>query len=255
LRRHSYRQRWQSDPSPAREGGRRRVLRRFLFPALAAIGLAVSGWLLLRSPLLQVQEVKVVGAERLDAATLAAASGLKGQNILFADTGKAKERLSQVALIKDLSMERRWPGKMVIRVNERQPWGYWQVKDDIYVIDDEGFVLDDDQPGEGAPTIVQLDSDRRWLPGERVEVHAVDLARQLIESAPRSLGRAVVGLEYSDRSGLTVVLDGGLRATFGDDSDLDYKISVLYVLLEKAQREGREVHAVDLRFGDSVSFQ
>ncbi len=255
MRRHSYRQRWQSDPSPARAGGWRRALRRFLLPALAIIGLAVGGWLLLRSPLLQVQQVKVVGAERLDAATLAAASGLEGQNILFADTGKAKERLSQVALIKDLSIERRWPGKMVIKVKERQPWGYWQVKDDVYVIDDEGFVLDNDQPDEGAPTIVQLDSERRWLPGERVEVHAVELARQLIESAPRSLGRAVVGLEYSDRSGLTVVLEDDLRATFGDDRDLDYKISVLYVLLEKAQREGREVHAVDLRFGDSVSFQ
>ena len=254
MRRHSYRQRWQSDPSPAPEGGRRRALRRLAL-VLAVVGLAVGGWLLLRSPLLQVQEVKVVGAEKLDAATLAAASGLEGENILFADTGKAKERLSQVAMIKDLSIERQWPGKMVIKVKERQPWGYWRVKEQIYVIDDEGFVLDNDQPGEGAPTIVQLDSERQWLPGERVEVHAVDLARQLIESAPRSLGRAVVGLEYSDRSGLTVVLEGGLRATFGDDRDLDYKISALYVLLEKAQRDGREVHAVDLRFGDSVSFQ
>lgn len=254
MRRRSYRQRWQSDPSPAREGGRRRALHRLAL-VLAVIGLAVGGWLLLRSPLLQVQEVKVVGAEKLDAATLAAASGLEGENILFADTGKAKERLSQVAMIKDLSIERRWPGEMVIKVKERQPWGYWQVKEQIYVIDDEGFVLDNDQPGEGAPTIVQLDSERQWLPGERVEVHAVDLARQLMESAPRSLGRSVVGLEYSDRSGLTVVLEGGLRATFGDDRDLDYKISALYVLLEKARRDGREVHAVDLRFGDSVSFQ
>ena len=254
MRRHSYRQRWQSDPSPAPEGGRRRALH-LLALVLAVIGLAVGGWLLLRSPLLQVQEVKVVGAEKLDAATLAAASGLEGENILFADTGKAKERLSQVAMIKDLSIERQWPGKMVIKVKERQPWGYWRVKEQIYVIDDEGFVLDNDQPGEGAPTIVQLDSERQWLPGERVEVHAVDLARQLMESAPRSLGRSVVGLEYSDRSGLTVVLEGGLRATFGDDRDLDYKISALYVLLEKARRDGREVHAVDLRFGDSVSFQ
>ena len=254
MRRRSYRQRWQSDPSAAREGGRRRALRRLAL-VLAVVGLAVGGWLLLRSPLLRVQEVKVVGAEKLDAATLAAASGLEGENILFADTGKAKERLFKVAMIKDLSIERRWPGEMVIKVKERQPWGYWQVKEQIYVIDDEGFVLDNDQPGEGAPTIVQLDSDRRWLPGEQVDVHAVDLARQLMESAPRSLGRSVVGLEYSDRSGLTVVLEGGLRATFGDDRDLDYKISALYVLLEKARRDGREVHAVDLRFGDSVSFQ
>jgi len=254
LRRNSYGQRWQSDPPAASEGRGRRALHRLAL-VLALVGLVVGGWLLLRSPLLQVQEVKVVGAERLDAATLAAAAGLEGKSILFADTGKAKERLLQVALIKDLSIERQWPGKMVIRVKERQPWGYWRVKEQIYVIDDEGFVLDNDQPAEDAPTIAQLDSERRWLPGEQVDIHTIELARQLIESAPRSLGRLVVGLEYSDRSGLTVVLEGGLRATFGDGRDLDYKISVLYVLLEKAQRDGREVHAVDLRFGDSVSFQ
>ncbi len=220
---------------------------------LAAI--AAAGWLLLSSPLMEVKKVTVKGADNLDPAALAAASGLEGENIFLVDTGKAKARLSQTAMIKDVSIERHWPGEMVIKVMERQPWGYWQVGDQLYVIDDEGFVLDNNQPGEGAPTIVQLDSEQRWLPGEQVEVHAVELARQLIESAPRSLGRPVTGLEYSDHSGLTVVLEGGLRATFGDDRDLDYKISVLYVLLENARKGGQEVHAVDLRFGDSVSFQ
>jgi cell division septal protein FtsQ len=230
------------------------MLRRLLLVAALA-GIAAGGWMLFSSPLMEVKKVTVVGADNLDSAALATASGLVGQNIFLANTGKAKARLSETAMIKDLSIGRRWPGEMVIKVKERQPWGYWQVGDQLYVVDDEGFVLDTDQPGEGAPTIVQLNSEQRWLPGEQVDVHAVELARELIESAPRSLGQAVVGLEYSDHNGLTVLLEGGLRATFGDDRDLDYKISVLYVLLEKARKEGREVRAVDLRFGDSVSFQ
>ena len=65
----------------------------------------------------------------------------------------------------------------------------------------------------------------------------------------------MVRLEYSEHSGLTATFDGGLRATFGDSRDLDYKLSVLYVLLEKAQEQSTEVHAVDLRFGNNVSFQ
>jgi len=36
---------------------------------------------------------------------------------------------------------------------------------------------------------------------------------------------------------------------------LDYKLSVLYVLLEKAQAQSFAVHSVDLRFGENVSFQ
>jgi hypothetical protein len=116
-------------------------------------------------------------------------------------------------------------------------------------------VLDRGQPAEGAPVVVHVDSERQWLPGEQVDPNAIQLATQLMESAPRSLGLDVIGLEYRDASGLTVVLDGGLRATFGDNRDLEYKVSVLFVLLETAQEEGREMHAVDLRFGDSVSYQ
>ncbi len=219
------------------------------------VGLAAGAWMLYQSPLLRVNKVTVVGAENLDAATLAHMSGLEGQNILLADTEEAKARLSQVAMISDISIERRWPGEMVIKIEERHPWGYWQVGDQLYVIDDGGFVLDSGQPDEGAPTIVHLDSELQLVPGEQVDADAVALAQQLMDSAPRSLGQAVVGLEYSDRSGLTVALEGGLRATFGDSRDLDYKVSVLYVLLERARSEGLAVHAVDLRFGDSVSFQ
>jgi hypothetical protein len=69
------------------------------------------------------------------------------------------------------------------------------------------------------------------------------------------LKRNVVRLEYSEHSGLTAAFEGGLRATFGDSRDLDYKLSVLYVLLEKGQAQSLAVNSVDLRFGANVSFQ
>lgn len=254
MRRYSYQQRRQRQAPREKQGGRRRIWRSLLL-LLALPAIAAMGWLLYQSPLLKVTAVEVVGAENLDPAFLAEASGLKGKTMFFLDSGDAEKRLSGLAMVKAVSVERRWPGKAVLRVEERLPWGYWQVKDQLYVIDDEGFVLDNARPPEEAPAIVHVDSERRWLPGERIDPHAVALAKELLESSPRSLGRAVTGLEYSDRSGLTVTLEGGVRATFGDGRDFDYKVSALYVLLERARKEGLEVHAVDLRFGDSVSFQ
>lgn len=215
----------------------------------------VVGWLIYQSPLLQVRAVSVSGAEIVDPAILAEVSGLKGQNIISVDTATAKGRLLSLSSIRDVSISRRWPGRMSIRVEERRPWGYWQVKEQPYVIDEEGVVLDDVRPDEGAPTIFELDSERRLIAGDRVDADALTLSRQLVDSAPRALKRNVVGLEYSEHSGLTVEFDGGLRATFGDSRDLDYKLSVLYVLLERAEEQQFAVNAVDLRFGDSVSFQ
>ncbi|MDI6857593.1 MAG: FtsQ-type POTRA domain-containing protein [Dehalococcoidia bacterium] len=254
MRRYSYQQRRRRPAPRDGQGSHRRLWRALLLlPLLAAV--TALGWFACQSPLLKVTQVEVVGAQTIDPALLAEASGLKGQMLFLLDSAGAETRLKALPMVKDVSVERRWPGKAVLRVQERQPWGYWQVKDQLYVIDDEGFVLDNTRPPEEAPTIVHIDSERRWLPGERIDPNAVALAKELIKSSPRSLGRAVTGLEYSDGSGLTVILEGGVRATFGDGRDLDYKVSALYVLLEKARKEGLEVHAVDLRFGDTISFQ
>jgi cell division protein FtsQ len=253
LRRYSNRRPRRNNGPPFRERLGRWLRRLAVLGVVLAV--AAGAWLVYQSPLLRVASVSVTGADNLDPAALAAASGLKGQNILTPDTAAAKAHISEMAMVKSVSIERHWPGRMVIKVEERQPWGYWQVKDQPYVIDDEGVVLDGGRPGEGAPTIVNVDSEQQYLPGERVDADAVALAKSLIESSPRALGRGVQSLEYSNHSGLTAVLEGGLRATFGDSRDLDYKLSVLYVLLQRAREQSFEVHAVDLRFGESVSFQ
>jgi hypothetical protein len=42
--------------------------------------------------------------------------------------------------------------------------------------------------------------------------------------------------------------------TFGDSRDYDYKIAALYNLLEQAKEQHLALNAVDLRFGDRLSF-
>jgi len=253
LRKDSRRQIQRRDAPRLRERIKRGLKRLALLGVL--VGILGAGWLVYQSPLFQIRTVSVSGAETLDPAMLASVSGLKGQNILQVNTEAAKQRLLALPMVADVSVQKKWPGKIVVNVTERHAWGYWQIKDQTYVIDDQGVVLDDVRPDDGAPTIVEIDSERRLAPGDQVDADAVALSKQLIDEAPSALQRNVVGLEYSDHSGLTVSFDGGLRATFGDSRDLDYKLSVLYVLLDKAQTQGLAVNSVDLRFGETVSFQ
>ena len=231
----------------------RRLRRLGLLMVLGA--LAFGAWWLYQSPWLSITEVSVEGTRVLDPDELAQMTGLEGQNILRVSTGEARRRLEAVPLVKEVSFHRQWPNGMVVTIEERRPWGFWEVSGRRYVIDDEGYVLERMLPDEGAPVIVQLDAAERPEPGHRVDADVVSLARRLVEEAPRALGRPVASLEFRTEDGLTAVLEDGLRATFGDGRDFEYKMAALYALLERASQEEASVQAVDLRFGARLSYR
>jgi cell division protein FtsQ len=235
------------------KGGLRRA-RRLAFVALLA-AVAAGGWWLLQSPLLRIQEVTVEGTRLLDPEDVAAAAGLRGASILFPNTGGARQRIESEPMVKSVTFERDWPRGMRVIVQERRPWGFWEARGQRYVIDEDGVVLERVLPDEGAPVIRQLDATQDLEAGDRVDSDAVSLARQLVEAAPQRLGLAVTAVEYRDQDGLTAVFDGGLRVTFGDGSDFDYKMAALKALLEQTQQQGVEVSTVDLRFGERIAFQ
>jgi len=217
--------------------------------------LAFGAWRLYQSPWLSITEVTIEGTRMLDSNELAGITGLDGQNILRVSTGGARQRLEAIPLVKSVSFQRQWPHGMVVTIEERRPWGFWEVAGRQHVIDDEGYVLEGVLPDEGAPVITQVDTAETLEPGDRVDTDVVKLAQRLVEEAPRSLGRPVIALEYRSEDGLTAVLDGDLRATFGDGRDFEYKLAALYALLERTSQEETPVESVDLRFGARLSYR
>jgi hypothetical protein len=69
------------------------------------------------------------------------------------------------------------------------------------------------------------------------------------------LGQGVRELEYSAHVGVTAVFDNGLRVTFGDERSYEYKVAVLSKLLDQLQAKGVRPRAVDLRFGERVTYE
>jgi len=218
-------------------------------------GLVVGGWWLYQSPWLRLQEVTVEGTRLLEPEYLAGVADLQGNSVLFPDTDGARQRLEQVPMVKSVTFERDWPRGLRIAVQERRPWGFWEAWNRRYVIDEDGFVLERVLPDEGAAVIRDLDAADNLEPGDRVDPDAVGLVRQLAEAAPQRLGLTLDTVEYRERDGLTVVFDDGLRVSFGDGRDFEYKMAALQALLERTSQEGVEVHTVDLRFGGRIAFQ
>jgi len=239
------------------EATARRLRRRRLRRALtAAAGLAVVAALiaLYLSPALRVHDVEVVGATQVDPAKVRELASMEGDSMFHVDFASAEHQISYLPLVRDVKIERHWPRTIRIVVSERQPWGYWQTGDVKYVIDAEGVVLADVPPGEGAPII--MDSNPiRLVPGDRVDLDAVQLTRTLAERVPSTLALNIVAFEYSVAQGLALATDAGYRVVLGDSQNVDYKIAVWKAVEEELGRDSMPGHVLDLRFRDRPSFQ
>lgn len=210
---------------------------------------------------LTVSSVQVSGAAQVSADDVVDASGINGASIFGLDLSNAEARIeaklpkvSDATIVKD-----GWTGVTIV-VEERTAWGNWQIDGVNVPIDIDGYILDGPPAPEGAPVILEVEPQQAMKAGDRLDPGAVQLAARLVEEADTAFGRDVLVLAYRRESGLTVALSSidingtPVWVTFGDSRDYDYKIASLYVLLEQAKERDLELHAVDLRFGDRLSF-
>ena len=217
---------------------------------------AVVTYAALRSPWLTVQDVRITGAPTLDSASLKELSGLTGRSMLDLPLEEARASLLAVPQVKSVDFSRDWLGRTVtLNVRERVPAAFWSVGGRDFVVDAEGYVLAAGAPSGPAPRIVEPDNNRVMGPGDRVHPDAIAFAQRIFEESPKFLNQSVKELEYRSGVGVTAVFSNGMRVTFGDDRAYDYKVAVLSRLLEQLSAKKQIPRAVDLRFGERVTYE
>jgi hypothetical protein len=230
---------------------------RLILLAAVLIAVAWSAWWLYRSPWLTVQDVTVTGTANLSESEVRRAAGIDGRSSFGLDLRAAQERVKGLPGVRDAHVRLESRSHVSIAVEERIPWGSWQIGDVLTPIDTDGYVLDHPAP-EGSPVIFEADPKGVINPGDRLDPGAVEVAARLAREAEKTLGMTVGRFIYRDDLGLVVVFVGGERgpiwATFGDSRDYEYKVASLYVLIEQAKEEDLGLKTVDLRFGDRLSF-
>jgi len=227
---------------------RRRWQRLLLALALAAPLAAALGLYL--SPLFRVQTVQVEGTRVLSADEVAALADLQGRSIFRLPLERAEARIRGLRMVKAVQVEAHLPDRVVIRVQERQPWGYWQRGGQLYVVDDEGVVLQGVSPTGDVPTIIDATGGGALQPGERVNASTISLAVRLRDELPRSVGVRPVRFEFTPQDGLVVSTDADYRAVVGDANGLDYKLRVWGAIHRQMGPQGLRGRVLDLRFGD-----
>ncbi len=111
-------------------------------------------------PYFFVSKVEVEGTHRIPKRTIIELSSIKeGDNIFSLDLDAIRNKLLENPWIRNASIERRLPDKIVIHVDERSPFALARIHDRIYVVDKYGEPFKPLEPKENfsAPVITGVE--------------------------------------------------------------------------------------------------
>jgi cell division protein FtsQ len=205
--------------------------------ALAALLAAVAPPLLRKLEFFRVRRVEVLGARYLTGGDVLEALALTPTASLFDRLGPAAERVATVAGVRQARISRRWPGTLVVHVEEREPVAL--------VPGDGGLVLVD---GDG--TILPFDPTRRPadLPVASADSLVARLLARLREVEPELYGRVA----SARRAREAVVLEAGAERYLVRAEATADELRALAAVAADLARKGRTWRELDARFADRI---
>lgn len=208
-----------------RAAGRRRLhVLLVLSSVLCAVGLIA---LVVMSPVLDVDHIRVHGDEHVTADQVRAAAGVHlHDHLLLVDTGAAARRIERLAWIEHAVVHRDLPGTLSIVVTEYTPTAYVPAPGGVLLVAADGHVI------ASAPAaskgLVAITGIRR-LPAVGSLLAPPDAAG-LVTRLPLSFASRVAAVDVGG-SGLALDLVGGGQVRLGDASDLALKIESAQAVL------------------------
>jgi cell division septal protein FtsQ len=130
---------------------RRRRWRALIAPAARIVALAlVAGlaWYRLtdvvaQARVLQIDRVLVLGNDRLSSGeVLAVLTGLRGESLIWTDLDAWRRRLLSSPWVRDAALRRSFPSTVEVVISERHPIGIGRLNGDMYLVDEQGVVID-----------------------------------------------------------------------------------------------------------------
>lgn len=231
-------------PAPARSSrrarrNRNRKLRRVLVAVLILSSMAVGGVALVRSPLFEVDGIRIVGTQLLTRETVIAQSGLRvGMNVLSVDTESVRRRLETLPLVRKATVERLYPSKVRIRLIERVAAATARTPGGLWLIERSGLLI---APVSATP--LGLSEVRVTA---TVGSPAMAEAMRLWSAMPDWARAKTTDIGASDPLLVTATI-GGTRIIFGSADEVVPKMQAIVAIFERAKTDGRRVARIDVR--------
>lgn len=229
----------QGDP----DGG---MERKRLLTLVAIAVVALTAVLVFASPVLDVDEVAVVGTRHTSAQTVADAAGIRtGTALVLADLDSAESAVETLPWIAEATVERSVDGVVEVRVVERDVAAVVGDGGASVLVDRSGYVIAPlaDAPPEAVagPPLVEVVAGTAPEVGRRVTgslIGAVGLAERLRHDPPGAVRAVLV-------DPLRLELRAGGQVLLGDDLALDDKITAFRTV--HARVDQACVETIDVR--------
>jgi cell division protein FtsQ len=208
-----------------RQAGRRRLrVLLVVSTVLIASGLA---FLVVTSPVLDVDRIVVTGGSHVTNAEVRAASGVKTHDhLLFVDTGAVARRIERLPWVAHAAVHRDLPGTLQVAVREYVPAAYVRIAGGVMLVAADGHVIAR-APAVPAHTVEVRGVRRAPTAGELL---APPDAAGVVGKLPAALAQRVDAVDVSG-DGLALDMVGGGEIRLGDASDLGAKATSALAVL------------------------
>lgn len=231
---------------------------RFGAPALA--GLAVLFWLgttLLGSQMLRVNTLVVRGNTWLSVGEVEAlVDGLRGERIFNVDFEHYRRRLMDSPWVERVSLWRVLPSTVEVRVVERSPLVIARVGQQLYLVDEQGVIIDEFGPQHrdfDLPIVDGLVSSSR-AGGPLVEVDRIRLIDRLVRAvdAHPALRKRLSQVDVSNPRDAVVLLDDDSARLHLGDARFVERLQSYLELAPTLRDRLADIDDVDLRFDERI---
>lgn len=225
-----------------RDEGRRRL--RMLAAAAGVVGAIAAAYGITRSPILDVDEVRVRGAAMTSLADLRRAGGLEDRpQLADVDPRAVARAVEALPWVHEARVVRHWPGDVEITLVERTPVATVPSRDGGWcLVDGSGRVLAVEI--EAPAGLVQVAGAAAPAPGEQVG-DAVRASLAVLDALPPSLSDRVNGITLADDGTLAVHARDLPIVRFGPPTQVRPKLVALATLVARTDLRG--VEAIDVR--------
>lgn len=201
-------------PAKKRSAGSKRSWKLLAWCVAAVLGMGAAYLavdMVVHASALQVHRIVVRGQVRLSSGEVQAlVEGLRGSSILTVDLSEYRQQLLKSSWVADVALRRVLPSTVEVFVSEREPMALCRLRDQLYLIDRTGMILD-----EFGPKYKQFDLPivdgvvRAPSTGQPViDERRVALAARVLDdlAADRDLARRVSQIDVSDEFDAVVLL-------------------------------------------------
>ncbi len=215
------------------------IFRVVKWTALSSILLG-GGICFLLSPFFNVTEIKVIGNERIDSNEIISLSGIQLEENTFKIEGyKAQQNIKENTYIDTVTVKRKLPNKIEIKVEERKPTFMLAFANAYIYINNQGYLLEVSNTALDVPIITGfLTKEEELHPGNRLcseDLQRLEQTLQIIKSAEiNGIGNLITKINIEDKQNYILELKSEKKSIhIGDSSNLSTKMLYIISILDE----------------------